>query len=285
MIEYLGLLDKVLTKGVYKKGPQVIGAYTLYGEQIKYDLREGFPLLTVRDLSGKPWRAAVAELLWILSGSTNAHDLHKYGVKLWDRWATAETSGKLGYTDGEMGPVYGHQLRNFNNKIDQLTRVLNMFKRNVNTRRGVITYWNLDDVEDDEGNEKVFVAPCPTQLNFFHQEGKLGLHMTQRSADACAGIPFDVAEYSLLLMLMARELNLEPWIFIHSMTEIQIYTSQEPAVREMLKRTPRSRPTVTLTENSRGVLFDKGVQHPELLDGFILSNYDPHPFIPVPVPT
>ena len=277
MVKYLELVEDVLTHGKLKKGSQAVSALTVYGRQIHYNLGEGFPLITTRDMSGS-WRALVGELLWIMSGSDKAGDLHKHGVHLWDQWATPQTSGKLGLPDGELGPIYGPQLRNFGGKVDQLTQVIGMLQRNPNTRRAMISLWNLGDVEID-GVEKVFIAPCVAMLHFTHQDGELGLHVFQRSVDVPIGVPFDVAEYALFLMLVAKEVGLKPSTLVHTMSDTHIYEDQVPAMKELLKRKPRSRPTITITDSPSGGLLDHRVED------FQLHGYDPHPRIKIPVAT
>jgi thymidylate synthase len=231
---------------------------------------EGFPLITSRNMSGS-WRALCAELLWIMSGSTNANDLHKHGSKLWDRWAKASEE-KLGFQNGELGPTYGHQMRQFAGSVDQLTQVQLMLKRDPNTRRAMISYWNLGDVEDMDGTHRVDVAPCISLLHFVQmEEGKLDLHMVQRSADVPVGVPFDVAEYALLLQMMAKEVNLKPGTLVHTLSDAHIYDNQVEKAKELLKRKPFPRPEVRIDDSSTGLIFDHKVED------FHLENYQAHP--------
>ncbi len=276
MIEYLTLLDDVLTNGKAKTDPQGVGNYSVFGRQVRFDLKDGFPLITCRDMKG-PWKALRAELLWILSGSTNAYDLHQYGVKLWDQWATPETSGKLGYSNGELGPVYGHQLRKWDGDTDQLTQVMNMMKARPNTRRGMISYWNLKDIEIDL-HEITFIAPCVAMLHFSHQDGDLNLHLFQRAVDLAGGAPFDIAQYSLLLMMAAHELNMQPGTLVYTLSDAHIYKNQVDQVKELLKRQPYSRPGVNIIYNSQD-----SFQHQ--MDDFQLTNYEAHPAMKIPVST
>jgi len=277
MIEYLNLLEDVLTHGKSRSDPQGVGNYSIFGRQVHYHLKDGFPLITTRDMT-KQWRVLVGELLWILSGSTNTNDLHRNGIKLWDQWDTLETSGKLGFPKGELGPTYGHQLRNFNGRIDQLTQVINMLKLRPDTRRGIISYWNLEEVEID-GQEKIFIAPCIAMLHLSKQDDELNLHMFQRAADLAAGVPFDVAQYALLLMMAANELKLKPGTLVHTLSDAHIYKDQIPAVKQLLQRQPKPRPLVTIKDSLSGDLFNHQIED------FNLHNYDPHPPIKIPVAT
>ena len=287
MIEYLELVDHVLTHGTSRQGPKPESTLTVFGAQVKYDLSKGFPLITSRDLSGS-WTAMRAELLWIMSGSTNANDLHQYGSHLWDRWAkAAQEKLDMGYHNGELGPIYGHQLRNFAGKIDQLTQVEGMLKRDPQTRRAMISFWNLGDVEEPNGRHIVDVAPCIAMLHFARMAyptadgqtvDKLDLHMIQRSADIPIGVPFDVAEWGgLFLMSIAKEVNLPPGTFTHTLSDAHIYKNQIPAMKELLKRTPNPRPWVTIKDSPTGLIYDHQVSD------FELHDYHPHPKMEIPV--
>lgn len=258
MVEYLELVDNVLTNGRPRQGQKPEGTIAVFGAQVRYDLSEGFPLITTRDMS-KSWKAMVGELLWIFSGSTNTDDLHKYGTKLWDKWGDAsDRKLDMGYPRHELGPSYGYQLRNFAGKVDQLTQVEMMLKRDPQTRRAMISFWNLGDVEKPDGQHVVDVAPCITLLHFACMnyatsdeggENRLDLHMVERSADVPVGVPFDTAEWGgIFLALMAKSVGLKPGTFIHTLSDAHIYNVQIPAMKELLKREPRPRPRLKITD-------------------------------------
>ncbi len=271
MIEYLTLLDDVLTNGKTKTDPQGVGNISVFGRQVRFDLKDGLPLITCRDMTG-PWKALRAELIWILSGSTNAHDLHKHGVHLWDQWG-----GKLGYPEGELGPTYGHQLRKWDGDTDQLTQIRNMLRARPDTRRAMISYWNLKDIEIDL-KEISFLAPCVAMLHFSHQDGNLDLHVFQRSIDLPVGAPFDIAQYSLLLMMMGHELNMNPRSLVYTMSDTHIYTNQIEQAKELLKRKPYPRPNVNIVYSSQDSFKHE-------LEDFQLQNYKSHPAMKIPVST
>ncbi len=321
MNEYLDTVEYVLTYGKVKQGAQAVKKISTFETpKIVYNLEEGFPLITTRDMS-KTLKALYGELLWIISGSTNVNDLHKSGIRLWDQWATPETSGKLGFTNGNLGPVYGHELRNYGGSdpdaqiqpygydqlfysrppglltrisqalhlskkegppqikgINQLDQIIGMLKRSPDTGRALITFWNPGDVEVD-GQEKVFIAPCIAMLHFFHQEGELGLHIFQRSADLGVGVPFDTAEMALLLSMVALELKMKPKRLIHTLSDAHIYEDQVPFMKELLKRNPRRKPTISISETPSGTIYD------HKLEDFHLENYDPYPPMKIPVAT
>ena len=276
MIEYLDLVEDILTNGKKRQGPKPQGTLAVIGRSVHYNLSEGFPLITSRDIRNSWQKIIIPELLWIMSGSTNAQDLYKYGSHLWDRWAEAAHEN-IGYENGELGPIYGHQMRNFGGKVDQLTRVVGMLKREPQTRRAMISFWNLDDVEEEDGTHIVDVAPCIALLHFLQQDGKLDLVMTQRSADVPVGVPHDIAEWSVFLMLVAKEVDMEPGNFIHELHDAHIYENQIPAMKELLTRTPNKRPNVRIIDSPSGTLFDHQVAD------FELNDYNPHPAIKIPV--
>jgi thymidylate synthase len=272
MVEYQKLISKALTLRHYNKtSPNRPGRFTVFGTQIHHDLDNGFPLITSRDMS-RSLNAIWGELFWIMSGDTNAHTLRdKYGVKLWERWATADTSEKLGYKDGALGPIYGEQLRN-QNGVDQLMQIIGMLKRNPNASRAIINYWNLNDIEID-GVEKVFIAPCIATLHFFYDQGRLNLHMFQRSVDLMVGFPFDFAQYSLFLLLIAREVGMTPGLIVHTGSDAHVYEDQEGAAKVLLTRTPRSLPTITIKNHLAGNILN------HIPGDIVVNEYDPHPAI------
>jgi thymidylate synthase len=268
--------------GTPKSGEKPDGTITIFGAMCKYNFSDGFPLITVRDLSGSWEKIHRAELLWFISGSTKATDLEeKFGSKLWNKWAK-ESEEKIGTPPGELGPIYGHQFRNWNNHLDQLSDLINLLKSVPDTRRGVLTFWNPDEVNPG-GVKKVNVANCITQLHFSkinYQVGKgkfeprLDMTMVQRSADVPAGVPHDLAEYALLQMLVAVEMGLPPGTLTHFIDEAQIYDIQKDAVIELLKRKPLPLPTVTIKP---GTIFNHKAED------FELHNYQHHPYLKIPV--
>ncbi|MFH1145884.1 MAG: thymidylate synthase [bacterium] len=273
MKQYLDLIEHVLAKGKRKSDPQGIGNIAVCGYQMRFDLREGFPLITTRSLKGS-WKALVHELLWFLSGSTNVADLNKYGVHIWDQWATPEICSSLGLSTGDLGPIYGKQWRSFNGggpePIDQINNLMNLLKHNPDTRRLVVNSWNPAEVDT------VFVAPCHHDFQFYHAEGELSLHLTQRSADVPIGVPFNTAEYALLLLMVAQVTGFKPVEFIHELVDTHIYLNQIEPVKTLLTREPKPLPKVTLNPDVKDLFAFK-------FEDFTLENYDPHPAVKIPV--
>lgn len=280
MQPYLELVEKILTYGRPRQGQKSEGTLAIFGAQCRYDLTDGFPLITTRDMR-RSWKAIVGELLWIMSGSTNTDDLHQHGTKLWDQWGEASDKKlDMGYPPHELGHHYGYQLRNFAGSVDQLTQVELMLQRDLQTRRAMISLWNLGDVEDLNGRHKVDVAPCISLLHFAcinypttdgGEENRLDLHMFQRSADVPVGVPFDIAEWGgLFLMLMAAKVGLKPGSFIHTLSDAHIYQNQTPFMKELLNRPPLQRPRVEIRNST--IPLD---QHTP--DDFLLTEYFPHP--------
>ncbi len=273
MRQYLDLVEHILKNGKKKTDPQKVGNIAVCGYQMRFDLNDGFPLITTRSMKG-PWKAMIYELLWFLSGSTRVEDLHKNNVHLWDMWATPEICGSLGLETGDLGPIYGKQWRAFNGgggkTVDQITNVINDLKTNPDSRRLVVTAWNPAEVD------KVFVAPCHCFFKFFHAQGELSLHLFQRSADVPIGVPFDVAEYALLLMMVAQVTGLRAKEFIHTLSDTHIYLNQVDQMQELILREPKPLPKVKINPDVKNI-FDFRFEDFELLD------YDPHPPIKIPV--
>ncbi len=271
--QYLQLIDKVLTKGKEKTDPQGVGNLSIPGYTMQFDLSDGkFPLITVRDMKGS-WKAMVGELLWFISGSTNVADLHKQGVKLWDQWAEASEK-EMSYPPGELGPIYGKQWREFNGggkePVDQLTEAMKLLKDNPDSRRIIVSSWNPTDAE------KVFVAPCHCFFQFHHAQNELSLNLFQRSGDVPVGIPFNIAEYSLLLMMVAKINNMEPKYLSHFIGDAHIYKDQIPYMDDLLNREPKPAPQVEIQSDAT-TIYD--YRHQD----FTLKNYDPHPKVKIPV--
>ncbi len=273
MKEYLHLVNHVLENGVEKTDPQGVGNISVFGHQMRFDLREGFPLITTRDMRGS-WKAMVVELLWMLSGSTKVADLHRQGVHLWDIWATPEICKPLGLEVGDLGPIYGKQWRAFDGggeeSVDQIKEAVRLLATNPDSRRILVTAWNPAQVD------KVFVAPCHCLFQFYHAKGDLSLHLFQRSADLPVGVPFNIAEYSLLLMMMAQVTNLNPKELIYTPSDTHIYLNQVDQMRELVTREPRPRPSVRIEPGVHDI-FDFRPEH------FVLVDYDPHPAMKIPV--
>jgi thymidylate synthase len=268
MKQYLDLLREVLTKGKAKTDPQKVGNIALGGRMMTFDLADGFPLITTRSMKGS-LKAMIHELLWFLSGSTNVADLNKHGVHLWDIWATKEVCEPLGLPTGSLGPIYGHQWRNFNG-VDQVANLIYDLKTNPDSRRLIVSSWDPADLD------KVFVAPCHCFYKFFHAGGELELHLFQRSADMPVGVPFNIAEYSLLLMMVAQVVGLKPTRFVHFISDCHIYNNQIEAVKEQLEREPRALPTVRINPDVKDIFAFR----PE---DFEIADYNPHPPIKIPV--
>jgi thymidylate synthase len=273
MKQYLDLVKHVLEKGQRKTDPQKVGNLAVCGYQMRFDMADGFPFITSRSLKSS-WKSMVYELLWFLSGSTNIADLNKNGVHFWDIWATPEISGKMGYPPGELGPIYGKQWRAFNGggdkPVDQIARLIEDLKNNPDSRRHVVSSWNPVDAD------KVFVAPCHCFFKFFHAQGELSLHLFQRSADVPIGVPFNIAEYSLLLMMVAQVVGMKPKEFVHTLSDTHIYLDQVDAMKELITREPRKLPRVKINPDVKNI-FDFKYEDFELVD------YDPHPPIKIPV--
>lgn len=273
MKQYLEVVESILTRGKKKSDPQGVGNIARCGYQMRFSMKEGFPLITGRSLKGS-WRAIVAEMLWFLSGSTNIKDLHKHGVHVWDQWATAEICASLGLPPGELGPLYGKQWRSFNGgkekQIDQISTIIQGLKRNPDSRRYLVTSWNPAEIDD------VFIAPCHGIFHLFHSDGVLDLHLFQRSADVPVGVPFNIAGYALLLLMIAQVTGLEAGELVHTLSDAHIYVDQIESMKLLLTREPRPLPHVGINHAVQNI-FDF---RPE---DFVLEGYDPHPSIKIPV--
>ena len=286
--EYLALLDKVLSEGKIRSGEKPETTRTIFGGlTIQFNIAEdGFPLLTIRDLT-KSWNNIIRkEAIWMISGSTNANEAEeKYGLKLWKRWAE-DSRLKLGTPEGELGPIYGHQLRNWNYQTDQLSVVIDMLKRSPQTRRGIVNLWNIDEVEQ-YGVKNVNVANCISSIHFARMdyqtksggtEERLDMIMTHRSVDLPAGAPHDWAGWALIQMLVARELDIPAGTLTAELHDTQIYDIQIEKVKELLKRQPLPKATVTI-EGLEGTIYDAMPEH------FVLHNYQSHEAMFMPTAT
>lgn len=262
MIQYLDLLRKVREEGVRKEDRTGTGTLSLFGLQARYDLSKGFPLVTTKKVHLK---SIIHELLWFLMGSTNVRYLQENGVRIWNEWADE---------NGELGPVYGSQWRSWptpdGEKIDQISQLLDMIRTNPDSRRLIVSAWNVAEID------KMALPPCHTLFQFYVAEGKLSCQLYQRSADLFLGVPFNIASYALLTMMIAQVTGLEPGDFVHTFGDVHIYLNHLEQVDLQLSREPYPLPTLRLNPEVRS-LFDFRYEDFELL------NYQCHPAIPAPI--
>ncbi|MDD6129686.1 MAG: thymidylate synthase [Prevotellaceae bacterium] len=259
MKQYLDLLDRILREGTLKGDRTGTGTVSLFGHQMRFNLEEGFPLLTTKKLH---FKSIVYELLWFLKGDTNVRYLQEHGVRIWNEWADE---------NGELGPVYGHQWRAWpdyaGGAIDQISNVVDQLRHNPDSRRMIVCAWNVAEVE------RMALPPCHTLFQFYVADGRLSLQLYQRSADTFLGVPFNIASYALLLLMMAQVTGLKPGEFIHTTGDTHIYTNHLEQVKLQLTRTPRPLPRVWLNPEVKSI-FD--FQYEDIR----LEDYDPWPHIP-----
>ncbi len=258
MQPYLTLLEHILTKGIEKNDRTGTGTLSVFGYQMRFDLSEGFPLMTTKKLHT---RSIFHELLWFLQGSTNIAYLHQNGVTIWDEWADAE---------GNLGPVYGAQWRAWPTPdglyIDQIARLLHDLKTNPDSRRHIVSAWNVAEID------RMALPPCHLLFQFYVANGRLSCQLYQRSCDVFLGVPFNIASYALLLHLVARECELEPGDFVHTLGDAHIYKNHIEQCRLQLTRTPRPLPRLILNPEVHKVLDFK-------YEDIQIAGYDPHPAI------
>lgn len=258
MQPYLSLLNRILTEGHQKGDRTGTGTLSVFGHQMRYDLQDGFPLLTTKKLHLK---SIIYELLWFLRGDTNVRWLQDHGVRIWNEWADE---------NGDLGPVYGHQWRSWpdyrGGTIDQIAQVEEMIKRNPNSRRMLVTAWNPAEVED------MALPPCHCLFQFYVADGRLSLQLYQRSADTFLGVPFNIASYALLLQMMAQVTGLQPGEFVHTTGDTHLYLNHLEQARLQLSRTPRPLPKMVINPDVKSI-FDFRYED------FELENYDPWPHI------
>ena len=258
MQPYLSLLNRILTEGHQKGDRTGTGTLSVFGHQMRYDLQDGFPLLTTKKLHLK---SIIYELLWFLRGDTNVRWLQDHGVRIWNEWADE---------NGDLGPVYGHQWRSWpdyrGGTIDQIAQVEEMIKRNPNSRRMLVTAWNPAEVED------MALPPCHCLFQFYVADGRLSLQLYQRSADTFLGVPFNIASYALLLQMMAQVTGLQPGEFVHTTGDTHLYLNHLEQARLQLSHTPRPLPTMRINPDVKSI-FDFRYED------FELENYDPWPHI------
>ncbi len=281
MEQYLSLLEHILTRGKERLDRTGVGTVGVFGYQLRCDLAAGFPLLTTKKLHLK---SILYELLWMLGGHTNTQWLNQQGVTIWNEWATEEQTARFGRKPGDLGPVYGHQWRNFgatknadgtyqNDGIDQIVRAVETIKKNPFSRRIIVSSWN--PAEADE----VALPPCHTLFQFYvagdetrPEQQKLSCQMYQRSADAFLGVPFNLASYALLTMMMAQVTGKQPGEFVQAFGDLHLYRNHLQQTTLQLSRTPRPLPTMVINQKVSNIFDFK-------FDDFRLVGYDPHPHI------
>jgi thymidylate synthase len=268
MKQYLDLVQHVIDNGCQKGDRTGTGTKSVFGHQMRFDLSEGFPMVTTKKLH---FKSIVYELLWFLKGDTNIKYLQENGVKIWDAWAD---------TNGDLGPVYGHQWRNWNSEeIDQIADLITELKTNPNSRRMLVSAWNpsvLPDTtksfEENIANNKAALPPCHAFFQFYVANGKLSCQLYQRSADIFLGVPFNIASYALLTMMIAQVCDLEAGEFIHTFGDAHIYNNHMEQLQLQLSREPRSLPKMILNPSVKDIFKFE-------FDDFTLEGYDPHPLI------
>ena len=270
MKQYLDLLQHILDDGFQKGDRTGTGTISVFGHQMRFNLNDGFPLLTTKKVH---LRSIIHELLWLISGDTNIKYLHDNKVSIWDEWADNK---------GDLGPVYGAQWRNWNNEgIDQIADVIDSIKNNPNSRRHIVTAWNPSVLPDERSKDfaanvaagKAALPPCHAFFQFYVADNKLSCQLYQRSADVFLGVPFNIASYSLLTMMIAQVCGLELGDFVHTFGDVHIYNNHIEQVKLQLSREPRPLPTMRLNPEIKSI-FDFKYEDFELVD------YDPHPHIP-----
>ncbi|MCI6196959.1 MAG: thymidylate synthase [Prevotella sp.] len=258
MKQYLDLLDRILTEGVKKEDRTGTGTISVFGNQMRFNLEDGFPLLTTKKLHLK---SIIYELLWFLRGDTNIKYLKDHGVSIWDEWADE---------NGELGPVYGHQWRSWPDEnggtIDQIQNVVNQIKNNPDSRRMIVSAWNVAEVE------RMALPPCHTMFQFYVANGRLSLQLYQRSADTFLGVPFNIASYALLLQMMAQVTGLKAGDFIHTTGDTHLYLNHIEQAKLQLTRTPRPLPRMIINPDVKDIFDFK-------YEDFQLEGYDPWPHI------
>jgi thymidylate synthase len=262
MEPYLALMAHVLEHGVRKEDRTGTGTMSIFGHQMRFDLQQGFPLVTTKKVH---LRSIIHELLWFLRGDTNVRYLHEHGVTIWDEWADPA---------GELGPVYGYQWRSWptsdGRHVDQLSELVEALRRNPDSRRLIVSAWNVAALE------RMALPPCHLLFQLYVAEGKLSCQLYQRSADIFLGLPFNIASYALLTMMLAQVSGLQPGEFIHTSGDAHLYLNHLEQARLQLARAPRPLPSMRLNQAVRS-LFDFR------FEDFVLTGYEPHPTIKAPV--
>ena len=258
MKQYLDLLDRVLTEGVKKNDRTGTGTISVFGHQMRFNLQDGFPLITTKKLHT---RSIFIELLWFLTGNTNIKYLKDNKVTIWDEWADA---------DGNLGPVYGYQWRSWpdynGGHIDQISQIINSLKTNPDSRRHILSAWNVGMIDE------MAIPPCHVLFQFYVANGTLSCQLYQRSADIFLGVPFNIASYALLTQMIAQECGLKPGEFIHTLGDAHIYLNHIDQCKLQLTREPKPLPTLTLNSDKKSI-FDF------VYEDITITGYDPHPHI------
>jgi len=262
MRQYLDLLNRILDEGVEKGDRTGTGTTSVFGHQLRFDLSSGFPLLTTKKLH---LRSIIHELLWFLKGDTNTAYLKENGVGIWDEWADE---------DGNLGPVYGHQWRSWaapgGETIDQVSQVVEQIRNNPDSRRMIVSAWNVGEIES------MALPPCHLLYQFYVADGRLSCQLYQRSADVFVGVPFNIASYALLLLMMAQVTGLQPGDFVHTFGDVHLYSNHIDQARLQLSREPRELPRMKIQREVEDIFSFR-------FEDFLLEGYDPHPHIKAPV--
>jgi thymidylate synthase len=256
--QYLDMCRHILEHGTEKGDRTGTGTVSVFGYQMRFDLQQGFPLVTTKKLH---LRSIIHELLWFLQGDTNVRYLQENGVRIWNEWANEK---------GDLGPVYGHQWRSWpapeGKAIDQITDIVDQIKHNPNSRRMIVNAWNVADLD------KMALAPCHCLFQFYVADGKLSCQLYQRSADVFLGVPFNIASYAILTLMLAQVCDLEPGDFVHTFGDAHIYLNHMEQVKLQLTREPRALPKLQLNPEVKSIFDFK-------FEDFTLTDYDPHPHI------
>jgi thymidylate synthase len=274
MQPYLDLLRTVLETGRDRQDRTGVGTRGVFGHQMRFDLRAGFPLMTTKKVH---LLSIIYELLWFLRGDTHVEYLRENRVSIWDEWATAEQCAKFGRKEGDLGPVYGHQWRNFgatqrpdgsyaHDGVDQIAALIEQIRKNPSSRRLIVTGWNPKEADQVE------LPPCHTLFQFYVQDGELSCQLYQRSADIFLGVPFNIASYALLTRMIAQVCGLAPGDFVHTLGDAHLYRNHFEQAREQLARAPRPLPQLRLNPEVRDLFAFR-------YQDFKLEGYDPHPAI------
>lgn len=262
MVQYLELLRHVLDNGKFKGDRTGTGTYSVFGAQTRFDLQGGFPCLTTKKLH---LRSIIHELLWFLNGDTNIRYLNDHKVRIWDEWADEK---------GDLGPVYGKQWCSWEGAdgrtINQIDEVIEQIKTNPDSRRHIVSAWNVSDLD------KMALAPCHAMFQFYVCDGELSCQLYQRSADIFLGVPFNIASYALLTMMVAQVCHLQPRQFVHTFGDLHLYSNHVEQAKEQLSRTPRSLPKMKINPDVKDI-------HGFKFEDFELTDYDPHPSIKAPI--
>jgi thymidylate synthase len=274
MKQYLELLSLILEHGKERPDRTGTGTLGIFGHQMRFDLRNGFPLLTTKKLHTK---SIIHELLWFLRGETHVKSLQDVGVRIWNEWATAEQTARFGRKEGDLGPVYGHQWRNFGaskdadgsfaeDGVDQIKRLLRDIRENPSSRRLIVTGWNPKEAD------QVALPPCHTLFQFYVQDGELSCQLYQRSADVFLGVPFNIASYALLTAMIAHVTDLKPGDFVHTFGDAHLYKNHLEQARLQLGRAPKKLPRLVIKNDARDLWAIRA-------EDIAIEDYEPHPHI------